>query len=145
MILKVMEKKPVQNCCCELDEIKISHNKEIVPCFMFWCLTAMIDNDTMDLQNCINVEKDVPGPFGKAYPTSHDANQAMNIKAEVSGAEEEEEPVPITFAEIKTTCGELNISVCPLLGRYHKCVEMPTVFLMCISLSVHLKQLHSVD
>jgi hypothetical protein len=62
----------------------------------------MIDKDMMDLQNYTSVEKDIPGPFGEAYPTSHQANQAMNIKAEVSDAEEEEEPVPITFVEIKT-------------------------------------------
>jgi hypothetical protein len=95
-------KKTVQNCCCVLDEIKISHSKEIAPCFMYWSCTAVIDKDMMDLQNCTSVEKDVLGPYGEAYPSSHDANQAMNIKAEVSDAEEEEEPVPITFVEIKT-------------------------------------------
>jgi hypothetical protein len=35
-------------------------------------------------------------------PTSHDANQAMNIKVkEGSYAEEEEDSVPITFHELK--------------------------------------------
>jgi hypothetical protein len=42
------------------------------------------------------------GPYGETYPASHDANQAMNIKVEaVSNAEEENDPVPITFPEIK--------------------------------------------
>jgi hypothetical protein len=36
------------------------------------------------------------------YPASHDASQAMNIKAEeVSDVEVEEVPVAITFPEIK--------------------------------------------
>jgi hypothetical protein len=60
------------------------------------------------------------GPYGETYPTSHDAAEAVNVKAEavsvnvkaeavsvnvkaeaVSDAEEEEDPVPITFPEIK--------------------------------------------
>jgi hypothetical protein len=42
------------------------------------------------------------GPYGEAYTTSHDAYQAMNVKAEeVSDAEEEEDLVPGTFLEIK--------------------------------------------
>jgi hypothetical protein len=36
------------------------------------------------------------------YPRSHDANQAMNIKAEeVSNAQEEADPVGLTMQEIK--------------------------------------------
>jgi hypothetical protein len=42
------------------------------------------------------------GPYGETYPASHDANQAMNVKAEAaSHAEEEEDPVPITFKKMK--------------------------------------------
>jgi hypothetical protein len=42
------------------------------------------------------------GLYGETYPTSHDANQAMNIKAEeISDAEEEEDPVQIAVQEIK--------------------------------------------
>jgi hypothetical protein len=64
----------------------------------------MIDKDTIVLQNCTIMKKEVLGPFGETYPPFHDANQAMNIKAEeVSDAEEEEEDrMPITFVEIKT-------------------------------------------
>jgi hypothetical protein len=40
-------------------------------------------------------------PWGEMNPTSGDASQAINIKVEVSDAEEEEGPVPITFPEIK--------------------------------------------
>jgi hypothetical protein len=71
---------------------------------MYWGCTAMIDKAVMVLQNCTNLEKFVPGACGEAYQAYHDANQAMNIKAEeVSDAEEEEEvgPVPITCQEIK--------------------------------------------
>ena len=56
----------------------------------------------MVLQNCTNSENALVGPYGETYPTPHDANQAMNVKAEaVSDAEEEEDPVPITFPEMK--------------------------------------------
>ncbi|XP_033606313.1 uncharacterized protein LOC111861692 isoform X2 [Cryptotermes secundus] len=52
--------------------------------------------------NCRNSENAVVGPYGETYPTPRDANQAMNVKAEaVSDAEEEEDPVLITFPKIK--------------------------------------------
>ena len=42
------------------------------------------------------------GPYGEIYPASHDANQAMNIKAEeVSDAQEEVDPLRITIQDIK--------------------------------------------
>jgi hypothetical protein len=48
-------------------------------------------------------------------PTSHDANQAMNIKAEeVSDAEEEEDPMSVTFQEIKA---EPEVSCMSLYAR----------------------------
>jgi hypothetical protein len=41
-------------------------------------------------------------PHGEAYPTSHDVNHAMNVKAEAaSDAEEEEDPLQILYPEIK--------------------------------------------
>ncbi|PNF23819.1 hypothetical protein B7P43_G15915, partial [Cryptotermes secundus] len=53
-------------------------------------------------QNCTNLETALVGPYAETYPTPRDANQAMNVKAEaVSDAEEKEDPVPITFSEIK--------------------------------------------
>jgi hypothetical protein len=46
---------------------------------------------------------EVPGPCGERNPISGDASQAIKIKVEeVSDAEEEVGPVPITFPEIKT-------------------------------------------
>ncbi|XP_033607479.1 uncharacterized protein LOC111864806 [Cryptotermes secundus] len=57
---------------------------------------------SQDVENCTKLENTLVGPYGEAYPTTHDANQAMDVKAEaVSDAEEEEDPVPITFPEIK--------------------------------------------
>ncbi|XP_023718293.1 uncharacterized protein LOC111870333 [Cryptotermes secundus] len=53
-------------------------------------------------ENCTNSENTLVGPYGETYPTPHGADQATNVKAEaVSDAEEEEDPVPITFPEIK--------------------------------------------
>jgi hypothetical protein len=45
---------------------------------------------------------DVRDPCGETNPTSREASQALNIKVEeVSEAEEEAGPVPITFPKIK--------------------------------------------
>jgi hypothetical protein len=54
------------------------------------------------LQNIPDLEK-VRGLYSEICPaSSHEAYQAVSIKAEVfSDAEEEEYPVPITFAGIK--------------------------------------------
>jgi hypothetical protein len=42
------------------------------------------------------------GPYGEMYPASHDANQAMYIKAEeVSDSQEEVDPLQIIVQEIK--------------------------------------------
>jgi hypothetical protein len=62
----------------------------------------MIDKDMMVLQNHTNSAMEVQNPSGDPNPTSRDASQAINIKVEeVSGAEEEVCPVPITFPKIK--------------------------------------------
>jgi hypothetical protein len=54
------------------------------------------------LQNSTDSENILVGPYGET------SDQAMNVKAEeVSDAEEEEDPVPITFPEIKA---ELEVS-----------------------------------
>jgi hypothetical protein len=62
----------------------------------------MIDNDMMFLQNYTNVKKEVLGPFDEMYPTSDDADEAMNMKVEEgSDIDEEEDPLAITFPKIK--------------------------------------------
>jgi hypothetical protein len=63
----------------------------------------MTDKDVMVLHNHTNSAMEELDPCGEPSPTSCDASQALNIKAEeVSVAEEEVSPVPITFPEIKT-------------------------------------------
>ncbi|XP_023725957.1 uncharacterized protein LOC111874578 isoform X1 [Cryptotermes secundus] len=53
-------------------------------------------------KNYTNLENALVGPYAETYPTPRDANQSMNVKAEaVSDAEAEEDPVPITFSEMK--------------------------------------------
>jgi hypothetical protein len=77
------------------------------------------------LQDYTNSENVSVCPYGETYPAPHDANQAMNIKAEaVSDAEEEEDPVQITFPEIKA---EPEVS----------CAEVLLVFLISISVCAH--------
>jgi hypothetical protein len=56
----------------------------------------------MVLQDYTNSENLSVGPYGHTHPTPHDAGQAMNIKVkEDSDVEVEEDPVPISFPEIK--------------------------------------------
>jgi hypothetical protein len=63
----------------------------------------MIDKNVMVLQNHTNTVTEELDPCGESDPTSGDASQAINIKVEeVSDAEEEVGPVPITFPKIKT-------------------------------------------
>jgi hypothetical protein len=63
----------------------------------------MINRDMMLLQDRKNSEMDVWNPCGETNPTSRDLNEVISIKVEeVSDAEEEEGPVPITFPKIKT-------------------------------------------
>jgi hypothetical protein len=47
-------------------------------------------------------------PYSETYPTSHDADQATNVNVKEGVAVEEEgDPVPISFPEIKA---ELEVS-----------------------------------
>jgi hypothetical protein len=62
----------------------------------------MIDKDMMVLQNHSHSEMEVLEPCDETHPTSCDASHGINIKAEeVSDAEEEAGPVPISFRKIK--------------------------------------------
>jgi hypothetical protein len=72
----------------------------------------MVDKD-MVLQNCTIVKKEERGPFVEMYPASHDGNHATYIKAEeVSDAEEEEDPVAVTFPETKLEPEVSCMSLC---------------------------------
>jgi hypothetical protein len=65
-------------------------------------LCSLIDKDVMVLQNLTNSAMEEWDPSGEPNPTSGDASHANSIKVEeVSDAEEEEAPVPITFLKIK--------------------------------------------
>jgi hypothetical protein len=56
----------------------------------------------MVLQNHTYSEMEVQNLCGEINPTSGDLSQTINIKVEeISGAEEEEGPVQITFSKIK--------------------------------------------
>jgi hypothetical protein len=62
----------------------------------------MIDKDIMVLQNYTNLEKEILGPCDEMYPTSDDANQIKNVKAEeFPDTKEEEDPGPMAFPKIK--------------------------------------------
>jgi hypothetical protein len=100
-----MSLKTVENNCYGLDVRKDSPSKERIMLFHVWCFTVLIDKNLMVSQNYSSAENVLVGPYGETYPACHDANQAMNIKAEdISDAAEEEDPVPITVLEMKAEC-----------------------------------------
>jgi len=54
------------------------------------------------LQNCTDLPKVEPDSYNEAYVTSSDfGSEVINIKVEVSDREEDEGPMPATFAGIK--------------------------------------------
>jgi hypothetical protein len=55
----------------------------------------------MVLQHCLDSQKDVPASHSEACASSSHSDQAVDIKVEVSDAEDEEDPAPMTFMEIK--------------------------------------------
>jgi hypothetical protein len=75
----------------------------------------MIDRHKFVLQSYTSSEKVLVGPHCETYPACFDGNQAMNMKAEeVSYAEEKQDPVPVTFPQIKA---EPEVSSVPLCGH----------------------------
>jgi hypothetical protein len=87
------------------------------------------------LQNCVDLERCVPGPHSEKYATfCHDANQAMNIKVEEDSdiQEEEEDPVPMAFIGIKV---EQEVS-CVSTVRQISHMTRIAYCLSCLHLSV---------
>jgi hypothetical protein len=79
-----------------------SHSKDSILCLMCGVVQPFLRKMWWFLQSYTNSENVSVGPYGEIYPTSHDADQAVKVKAETtSDAEEEDDPVPITFSELK--------------------------------------------
>jgi hypothetical protein len=95
------------------------------------------------LQKCVDIEKRVPGPCSETYPpSSHDANQPMNMKVEeVSDVEgEEKHRVPMTLIGIKAEHEVSCMSpLCPLCGKFHTGPELPILSLVSTCLSILLR------
>jgi hypothetical protein len=68
----------------------------------------------MVLQYFVDFLKPEPGSSSETYPTSsHDGTQVIDIKVEVSDAQEVEDPLLITLPEIKAEHEVSCVSVCP--------------------------------
>ncbi|XP_023725963.1 gastrula zinc finger protein XlCGF52.1-like [Cryptotermes secundus] len=91
-------------------------------------------------EDCTTLENTLVGPYGETYPTPHDANQAMNVKAvAVSDAEEEGDPVPITFPKVNAEPeGNLN-ELQPVHGeeQQYSCDECSESFSQQVILRAH--------
>jgi hypothetical protein len=98
----------------------------------------VVDYGTVVLQICTDFLKIEPGSSSETCPASRDENHMTYIKVE-------EDPVPITFPGIKAEHEVSCISMCPLLGSFHKYPELCTVFLISICLSVNMKHLQCTE
>jgi hypothetical protein len=98
----------------------------------------------MVLQDSLDSQKDVSGSHSETCaPSSHDGVQAVNIKVEeASDVEDEEDPVPMKFMEVKLEDEVSCMSVCALLGLSDLCPELPVLFHICI---FHTELLQSGD
>jgi hypothetical protein len=142
MSFKVAEKKYVWNRCYRLHVMKKSHSRRAYAVHL-WCFITMAEKDTMVLQSCTNSEKIFIDPLGETYPACHDGDQAVNIKAEeVSGAEEEVDPVQITVQDMKPEPEVSDISLMFLFRQMTQMCGNAIVFQISIYLSMHMKQLH---
>jgi hypothetical protein len=98
------------------------------------------------LQNCMNLQRDMEGSYSETCPTSRDAYQATSVKVEdVSDTEQEEAPLPLKYSGIKMEHVVSCMSVCPLLGTFHRYLELCIVFLISICRSLHMKYLHRTE
>jgi hypothetical protein len=93
----------------------------------------------MVLQNCMDFLKVEPGLSDESCPvSSHDGNQIIDIKVEVSDTQEIEDPLLITSPEIKAEYEVSCISTCPSLGAFHRYPELGIVFPISACLSTSL-------
>jgi hypothetical protein len=73
----------------------------------------LINKVVLLLQNCINLLKVVPGSYNDTSVTSsHDGNQVLNIKSEVTG-----DPELITFPVVKAEHEVSCTAVCSLVSE----------------------------
>jgi hypothetical protein len=80
----------------------------------------MIDKDVVVLQNCLQLLEVVSASYIETCLTSHDGNQVIDIEVEeVTGMQEEEDPLSVTFPVIKPEHGVSCTSVFTLLGTFH--------------------------
>lgn len=86
----------------------------------------MIHESVVVLQNCMYLLKVVPGSCTEACPTtSCDGSQIFSIKVERDTDIQEEDPLLITFPEMKVEHEVSFMSVCPLLGIFNKYAVLP--------------------
>jgi hypothetical protein len=100
----------------------------------------------MVLQTCTNSPKTPAALGSEMYLTSSkDACGAICIKVEEDeyiDLKEEGIPEPIIFPTVKTEEDVVSYkAVCPEVDTFSQCANMPAVFVICIPMSVHIRQL----
>jgi hypothetical protein len=76
------------------------------------------DNGMVVLQNCSDIQKDLPGSHSEACESfSHIGAQAVNVKfEEFSDIDDRKDPVPMTVVGIKAEHEVSCMSLCPVFG-----------------------------
>jgi hypothetical protein len=99
----------------------------------------MIDKGKMVLQNSMDFVKVEPGLSDESCPaSSHDGNQTIDIKVEVSDTQEMEDPLLMVLPEIKAEHEVSCMSTCPSLGTFQRYPELCIVFPISAFLSTSL-------
>jgi hypothetical protein len=108
-------------------------------------LCNVIDKDMMVLQSCMDFLKVDPGSVSETCPaSSHDENQITDVKVEVaSDSQDVQDPLLMTLPEIKAEHWGSCMSVCLLLGTFHRYPKLCNVFLISICQFAHMKHLQS--
>jgi hypothetical protein len=85
----------------------------------------------MVLQNSTDLLKVEPGSSSETCPTSLDGKQMIDIKVEVSDAQEVQDPLLITLPRIKAKHEVSCMSVSPLLFRRYPQLFVVFLILVC--------------
>jgi hypothetical protein len=93
----------------------------------------VIDKGTVLLQNCMDILKVEPGSISETCPTSsHDGDQIIDVKVEVSDTQEEQDPLLIQLSEIKAENEVSCMCACPMLSRFEKYLELYIIFIISV-------------
>lgn len=105
----------------------------------------MTEKGMVDLQNCMDLLKVEPHSYSWTCLVScHGGNQLIDMKIEVTDMREEGHPLLMAFPVRKPKHSIICIRLC-VPCKTHFTNNQDILFLSCLCLSIHMKQLHSCE